>query len=187
MLRTVSFLTAVTLLVSAMAFGQANMKVPEKKEKKQAPPAAQPAPSAPVNEPVVGKTAEHAQAIVTSSTASTGVATPGWQTTNGMAQQPDQFNVHPENPKPAFGAPPNWEQVGQDEALANSNAAAAYRAELNGPEGSLGIGNNLASYANPKQPTGSTATRTNQAKPALTPSNERRAPGQRRKSTAPPQ
>lgn len=48
------------------------------------------------------------------------------------------------------GAPPTWEQVGQDEQLANSNAAAAYRAEIDGPEGTLGVRGAMPSYAKPQ-------------------------------------
>jgi hypothetical protein len=165
----VALVIAASLVSCSMVFGQANMKVPEPKEKKHAPPAAQPVPKAPVNQPVVGKTGEHAKAFDTSTTASTGEETPGPQTTNGLAQQPDAHaHIHPTYLDRSFAAPPNWEQVGQTEDLANGNAAAAYRAEYDGPQGTLGV-------------RGKPATRTDQAKPALTPSNEHKSNGKTKK------
>jgi len=188
MSRNLFLLSTVAVLASALAFGQSNLNNSTRNEKKQAPPAAKPVPQAPVTEPVVGKTGEHAKGIDVSTTNSTGVATPGWQTTNGLVQQPDQYpKVHPDNPQPGPGAPPNWEQVGQTEALANSNAAAAARAEIGGPEGTLGVNGNLAPYAQSDKQTGGSATRTNQAKPGLTPKNEQRSTGKPLQKPAPPQ
>jgi hypothetical protein len=178
----------VCVLASGISFAQANLNNSTKNERKQAPPAAKPVPSAPVTEPVVGNAGLHGDAIDLSTTASTGVETPGAQTTNGLVQQPDKFrNIHPVNPLPAPGAPPNWEQVGQEEAVANSNAAAAARAEIGGPEGTLGVGGALPSYSRTAQPIGAPATRTSQPKSAPTPKNERRSADKALQQPAPPQ
>jgi hypothetical protein len=166
MFRKLLLFAIVAVFASGLCFAQSNLNNSTRNEKKQAPPAAKPVPRAPVTQPVVGKTGEHAKSIDVSTTSSTGVETPGWQTTNGLVQQPDKYpNVHPVNPTPALGAPPNWEQVGQNEELANSNAAAAARAEIGGPEGTLGVGGNLASYAKSGQAPAPSAAKPNPGKP----------------------
>lgn len=147
MLKPFAVLLCLVVIASAMIVAQSNVNSAKPNKGNQAPPAAQPIrPTQPQS--VTGKTGQSAYSINTSTTSSVGIETPGAQTDNGMAQQPDKFrNLHPVNPQSPRGAPPNWEQVGQDEQLANSNAAAAARAEFGGPEGTLGVGNAYPSYA----------------------------------------
>lgn len=162
MLKPASLLLALIVVASALIVAQSNLNNSNPKQGKQAPPpgqensqATQQAPPAarPIKptqsvQAVTGKNGQSAYSINTSTTSSVGVETPGVQTDNGMAQQPDKYrNVNPVNPPQRRGAPPNWEQVGQDEQLANSNAAAAARAEIGGPEGTLGVGNAYPSYS----------------------------------------
>ncbi len=182
MLKPASLLLALIVIASAL-IAQSNLNnsnpkqaPPPRKEAseatQQAPPAAQPIKPTQSVQAVTGKNGQSAYSINTSTTSSVGVETPGVQTDNGMAQQPDKYrNVNPVNPPQRRGAPPNWEQVGQDEQLANSNAAAAARAEIGGPEGTLGVGNALPSYARGGKPTASSQTNTNQAKPGQTNKN----------------
>jgi hypothetical protein len=138
------------LLLAALLMAQNDTEKSSKQQNKNIPPAAQPIHPVERQQPVTGKTGSHAKALNTSTTKSTGVTTPGVETTNGIVQQPGEHpTLHPVNPglRSAPGAPPNWEQIGQDEQLANSNAAAAYRAEIGGPEGTLGVAGAMPSYS----------------------------------------
>ena len=156
-----TFVALIFLSVCALAQQQ-----PRKQQKKKpsVPPAAQwdgvhnvPEKVQPVN----GKQGQRLTDFNTSTTNSVGEETPGEQTTNGIAQQ---WGTHtavrqpPHNPKPGPGAPPNWEQVGQEPALADHNAAAAYRAEVGGPEGTLGVGGALPASEKAKNKAGNKGT-----------------------------
>lgn len=156
MLRPLLLLSIAFLFCSSALYGQQQTPAPN------LPPAAQPLPkTAPRAQAVTGKTGAHGKALNTSTTASAGVETPGVQTDTGIAQQPGQrTGVHPANSNPgsAPGAPPNWEQVGQNEQLADSNAAAAARAEIGGPEGTLGVRGAMPSYSRGGTPAGSSQT-----------------------------
>lgn len=95
---------------------------------------------------VTGKSGNQGTQIDVTTTGSAGQETPGVQTNLGVEQQPGK---HPEikdrnapepNPRQGPGAPPNWEQVGQDPNSANTGAAAAGRAEIGGSGGgTLGV------------------------------------------------
>lgn len=184
MLKPMSLMLALIVVASALIVAQSNPRsAPQQTQ--QAPPAAQPIRPTQNKQAVTGKTGNISHSINTSTTSSVGVETPGVQTDNGMVQQPDKYpRLNPVNPdfRSRPGAPPNWEQVGQDEQLANSNAAAAARAEYGGPEGTLGVRNALPSYASGGKPTASSQTKTNQAIPG-TPAS----PSSTVKKSAPPQ
>ncbi len=188
-MKPLSLLLALVVVASALIVAQSNpASAPQQTQK--APPAAQPIHPTQNKQAVTGKTGDRSHSINTSTTSSVGVETPGVQTDNGMAQQPDKYpSINPVNPdfRSRPGAPPNWEQVGQDEELANGNAAAAARAELGGPEGTLGVGNALPSYARGGKPTGSSQTKTNQAVPGQTGRNASANPSTTVKKSAPPQ
>lgn len=129
-------LAALILLGSAFVLAQG--------QDAQVPPAAQSdkVKTTTNDQPVTGKTGQHATKLNTSTTHSTGEETPAFNTQNGIAQQPGKQTTNrqpPINPKPGPGAPPNWEQVGQEPGLADNSAAAASRAEIGGPEGTLGV------------------------------------------------
>lgn len=79
------------------------------------------------------------------------------------SQQPELRPVNP-NPQSAPGAPPIWEQVGQGEQVANADAAAAARAEIGSPEGTLGVGGAMPSYAKSQTTQTSHSTSTTPAK-----------------------
>lgn len=133
-MKIVNIVVALTL-ASACGFAQQPSAPPAAKSDKYARPTAQ-------TQPVTGKTGQRGAAINTSTTGSTGVETPGWQTDSGIAQQPGKHTSvkqPPRNPQPRPGAPPNWEQAGQEPNLADINAAAASRAEVGGPLGTLGV------------------------------------------------
>ncbi len=189
MLRPTSLLFALIVVASVLLIAQSNPgSAPQQTQ--QAPPAAQPIRPTRNAQAVTGKTGIRSHSINTSTTASVGVETPGVQTDNGMAQQPDKYPwIKPVNPdiRSRPGAPPNWEQVGQDEQLANGNAAAAARAELGGPEGTLGVGNALPSYAQGGKPTASSQTKTNQSVPGQTGRNASTNPSSTAKKPSPPQ
>lgn len=126
----------------------------------QVPPAAQrnvngkapQSPSVPGGaKPETGKAGEHATAVNDTTTQSTGVATPAYQTSNGEAQQPGNNTTSwnpPRNPQSGPGAPPNFEQAGQMQQHADINAAKAIEAEVGGAPGggTYGINNVMPSY-----------------------------------------
>ncbi len=189
MLKPISLLLGLVIVASVLIFAQSNPGS-AKPQTQQAPPAAQPIRPTRSEQAVTGKTGNKSHSINTTTTSSVGVETPGVQTDNGMVQQPDKYpGVNPVNPDFRFrpGAPPNWEQVGQDEELANGNAAAAARAELGGPEGTLGVGNSLPSYARGGKPTASSQTKTNQTLPGQTGRNASANPSSNVKKSVPPQ
>ncbi len=189
MLKPVSLVLALIIAASTLMIAQSNPgSAPQ--QTKQAPPAAQPIRPTQNKQAITGKTGNSSHSLDTTTTSSVGVETPGVQTDNGMVQQPDKYPwIKPVNPefRSRPGAPPNWEQVGQDEQLANSNAAAAARAELGGPEGTLGVRNALPSYASGGKPTASSQTKTNQALPGQTGRNASANPSSTVKKSAPPQ
>ena len=125
-------------LASVCASAQLNVPPAARPDKNSKPPAQ--------TQPVTGKTSQQGTHINTSTTGSAGIETPGVQTNAGIAQQPGKHTPGqqlPGTPQSRPGAPPNWEQAGQEENLANINAAAAYRAEIGGPYGTLGVNNAL--------------------------------------------
>jgi hypothetical protein len=143
---------AIVLLSSGMlcAQGQSGQTQNQPASKQnQVPPAAQsgqPSQQQQKTQPVTGKTGNEATHIDVTTTGSAGQETPGVQTNLGAEQQPGK---HPEikdskaskpNQRPRPGAPPNWEQVGQDPGSAATGAAAAKRAEIGGSGGdTLGV------------------------------------------------
>jgi hypothetical protein len=111
---------------------------------------------------VTGKTGLEGTAVNRSDTRTAGEVTPGWQTEAGEAQQPGKYVQVPpgeKNTPPARGAlaPPQWDQVGQDQQTADTSAAAAQRAEQQ-PRQTLGV-DAMPSYTNPQKPQGSAATK----------------------------
>jgi hypothetical protein len=111
---------------------------------------------------VTGKTGIEGTAVNKSDTRSAGEVTPGWQTEAGEAQQPGKHvEARPgeRNTPPARGAlaPPQWDQVGQDQQTADASAAAAQRAEQQ-PNQTLGV-DTMPSYTNPQKPQGSAGTK----------------------------
>jgi hypothetical protein len=126
--------SAAILMASVCLLGQ---------DQQQPPPAAQSDSTKPAqtDQPVTGKTSERGPAVNTSTTGTAGVETPGVLTDNGEAQRHGKkAAAHPpQKSKPHSGAPPNWEQVGQQPAQADRAANAASRAEVGGPQGTLGV------------------------------------------------
>ncbi len=118
-----------------------------------------PLPSSHNSRPVTGKTAERSVAVNTSSTASVGENTPGWQTETGRGQQPGRRDhaTSPGQVRPGPLAPPVWAQAGQAPQEGNLDAAAAERAEEY-PANTLGV-NAVPDYTNPRQAQGTPATR----------------------------
>lgn len=111
---------------------------------------------------VAGRTGVEGTAVNKSDTRTAGEVTPGWQTQAGEAQQPgERVAARPgeRNTPPARGvlAPPQWDQVGQDQQTADRSAAVAQRAEQR-PNQTLGV-DAMPSYTDSPKPQGSTATK----------------------------
>lgn len=151
-MKTILLSVAVLVLGSGMLWAQVQTNTNQDKSKQadQIPPAAQsgqPSPQAEPSQPVTGKTGNKSTHINTSTTGSAGQETPGVQTNLGIQQQPGKHaegkapNAPKHTPRTDMsGAPPNWEQVGQDPESANKGAAAASRAEIGGEGGgTLGV------------------------------------------------
>ena len=87
--------------------------------------------------PVTGKSGNRADAETVTSTANVGVPTPPVETQSGRAQNPGE--AAPAAAKSAshseYGAPPNWEQVGQERGNDNARSAKVQEAESNGTPG----------------------------------------------------
>ena len=83
---------------------------------------------------VVGKSGNEQAAVPVTTTGSVGKTTPGYQTEAGMAQElgkrrlPSTAASHPAAQRP--GAPPDWEETGQNPHSADVMAEAAARAEV---------------------------------------------------------
>ena len=94
------------------------------------------------NQPAGAKTGPQGTAENTTTTASVGQTTPGYQTQAGMEQEAGAKTQYPPT-NTQQATPPNAAQAGQTEVEANTNAAAANRAEVGGAigGGTLGTGN----------------------------------------------
>lgn len=111
---------------------------------------------------VTGKAGAEGTAVNDSDTRTAGEITPGRQTEAGEAQQPGRHTQVPageQNTPPARGAlaPPQWDQVGQDQQTADRSAAVAQQAEQR-PNQTLGV-DAMPSYTNPQKPQGAAATK----------------------------
>lgn len=87
---------------------------------------------------VTGKAGNEGDAESASSTASVGVPTPPVETQSGRAQNPAESplpGAKSANSHPEYGAPPNWEQVGQERSNDNARSAKVQEAESNGTPG----------------------------------------------------
>lgn len=87
---------------------------------------------------VGGKTGIVTSEANVSSTASASETTPGFQTESGLAQRIGGMNPKPEESSASAYAPIRSDQAGESEAAADTNAAAALRAEMY-PGSTLGV------------------------------------------------
>ena len=101
-----------------------------------------------------GKTGNRGDAIPESSTATAGTPTPAWQSDAGRAQQPGKHTI-PDSTAPQnqakYGAPPNWEQVGQGRQTADNHSAKVEQTEVGSSYGTLGVQGNRPAYDNTQQ------------------------------------